>query len=161
MNLTTPPDSFKRRSKREKNRRKKFIAVQETSELDIYSLASQGGSTPALHNMSERRASTSSRKRQRSLNHCVLVTILALCLSASTTSAFSTLSSSSSLTSRALVRLDQVRIRVDYVEDDFQQEDKGWLSWMKRGRKYGTSEIKMREAEELGGVPRSDRYSSR
>ena len=52
----------------------------------------------------------------------------------------------------------------------------GWLRWMKGGkpvdrpdqkdggyrpRKRGVGDVKMREAAELGGLPRSDRYSSR
>jgi hypothetical protein len=47
----------------------------------------------------------------------------------------------------------------DNGEDD---ESAGWLSWMVRGRvSRGTADLLMREAEELGGLPRSDRYSSR
>jgi hypothetical protein len=40
----------------------------------------------------------------------------------------------------------------------------GWLSWMvngQRARSRGAEDVIMREAEELGGVARSDRYSSR
>ena len=47
----------------------------------------------------------------------------------------------------------------DETKDD--DPEAGWLSWMTRGRKRGVSDVRMREAEELGGVPRSDRYSSR
>lgn len=36
-----------------------------------------------------------------------------------------------------------------------------WMSWMRAGTPRGVEDIKMREARELGGVPRSDRYSSR
>ena len=46
----------------------------------------------------------------------------------------------------------------DDGEDD---EDSGWLTWMVSGRKRGSAEIKMRDPEELGGVPRSERYSSK
>lgn len=38
-----------------------------------------------------------------------------------------------------------------------------WVGWMRtgsRGPSRGVSEVKLREAVELGGVPRSDRYSS-
>jgi hypothetical protein len=39
-----------------------------------------------------------------------------------------------------------------------------WVAWMTRGtrssRPRHSDEVKMREAEELGGVPRTDRYSS-
>lgn len=37
-----------------------------------------------------------------------------------------------------------------------------WFNWMMQGSKpRGTSKVIMREAEELGGLPREDRYSSR
>ena len=36
-----------------------------------------------------------------------------------------------------------------------------WIGWMRAGTPRGADEVKMREASELGGVPRSDRYSSR
>lgn len=39
-----------------------------------------------------------------------------------------------------------------------------WIGWMSAGTPRtprGVAEVKMREALELGGVPRSDRYSSR
>jgi len=36
-----------------------------------------------------------------------------------------------------------------------------WMSWMRAGKPRGVEEIKMREAMELGGLPRSDRYSSK
>jgi hypothetical protein len=48
--------------------------------------------------------------------------------------------------------------------DDEENEDSGWLSWMvngQRARSRGSEDVIMREAEELGGVARSDRYSSR
>ena len=35
-----------------------------------------------------------------------------------------------------------------------------WMRWMRAGTPRGVDEVKMREAWELGGVPRSDRYSS-
>ena len=37
----------------------------------------------------------------------------------------------------------------------------GWLRWMMGGKQRGTNKVVHREAKELGGVPRSDRYSSR
>jgi hypothetical protein len=46
-------------------------------------------------------------------------------------------------------------------DSESESDDAGWLSWMTRGKSKGVSEVKMREAAELGGVPRSDRYSSR
>jgi predicted membrane chloride channel (bestrophin family) len=36
-----------------------------------------------------------------------------------------------------------------------------WLRWMTGGKPRGTNKVIMREAKELGGVPRSARYSSR
>lgn len=48
-------------------------------------------------------------------------------------------------------------------KEETQQEDERarWLQWMMGGKPRGTSKVILREAEELGGVPRSDRYSSR
>mmetsp|Transcript_13406 Transcript_13406/g.31168 ORF Transcript_13406/g.31168 Transcript_13406/m.31168 type:complete len:542 (+) Transcript_13406:86-1711(+) len=37
----------------------------------------------------------------------------------------------------------------------------GWFVWLLGGKPRGASEVKMREAEALGGLPRSDRYSSK
>jgi hypothetical protein len=118
-----------------------------------------------------------SRKLQRSLNR-VLAMTLTLCLSM-TTSAFAP-HPVVSVTSRALAGLKQVNVEGDAKEEsniwvpwmtrgrkhgasegDTKKEANGWVSWITRGRKPGASEIKMREAEELGGVPRTDRYSSR
>lgn len=46
------------------------------------------------------------------------------------------------------------------TDNDFEERKKdNWLNWMMRGR--GTDKIIMREAEELGGLPRGDRYSSK
>ena len=42
-------------------------------------------------------------------------------------------------------------------EDD---QNQGWLRWMSGGKPRGTDTVTMREDEALGGVPRSDRYSS-
>ena len=48
-------------------------------------------------------------------------------------------------------------------EED-EAERSRWVAWMTRGTKSSKprhfDEVKMREAEELGGVPRTDRYSS-
>ena len=49
----------------------------------------------------------------------------------------------------------------DDDDDGEEDEDSGWLTWMVSGRKRGSAEIKMRDPEELGGVPRSERYSSK
>lgn len=48
-----------------------------------------------------------------------------------------------------------------YGDDDGEEDRKKWLVWLVGGKPRGSSDIKMREAEDLGGVPRSDRYSSR
>jgi hypothetical protein len=68
-------------------------------------------------------------------------------------------------------RLEQVKVRdvASTFEEDKDDASDGWLSWMSRGRSKGaagrskgtTGKVKFREAEELGGVQRSDRYSSR
>lgn len=47
------------------------------------------------------------------------------------------------------------------VDDDLLDPKKKWVSWMIGGKPRGTSRVVMREAEELGGVARSARYSSR
>lgn len=44
---------------------------------------------------------------------------------------------------------------------DVDHEKASWMSWMISGQPRGVAEVKMREALELGGVPRNDRYSSR
>eukprot|EP00537_Pseudo-nitzschia_pungens_P005029 CAMPEP_0172366580 /NCGR_PEP_ID=MMETSP1060-20121228/16151_1 /TAXON_ID=37318 /ORGANISM="Pseudo-nitzschia pungens, Strain cf. cingulata" /LENGTH=603 /DNA_ID=CAMNT_0013090505 /DNA_START=193 /DNA_END=2004 /DNA_ORIENTATION=+ len=50
-------------------------------------------------------------------------------------------------------------------KEKLREEDHSrWMSWMSRGshtRSRHADEVRMREAEELGGVARSDRYSSR
>lgn len=46
-------------------------------------------------------------------------------------------------------------------EEEDEDERTRWLQWMTGGRPRGTSKVILREAAELGGVPRSDRYSSR
>lgn len=43
------------------------------------------------------------------------------------------------------------------------EETSRWMSWLSKGslsKSRHADEVRMREAEELGGVPRSDRYSS-
>uniref|UniRef100_A0A7S3LDL3 Bestrophin homolog n=1 Tax=Amphora coffeiformis TaxID=265554 RepID=A0A7S3LDL3_9STRA len=49
------------------------------------------------------------------------------------------------------------------AKEDTQKEDERarWMQWMMGGKPRGTSKVILREAEELGGVPRNDRYSSR
>ena len=53
----------------------------------------------------------------------------------------------------------------DYDQKDSKNNNNAqkakWLSWLQSGEKRGVEEVKMREASALGGVPRSDRYSSK
>ena len=48
-------------------------------------------------------------------------------------------------------------------DDEELKQKQQWLSWLKQGilPPRGADEIKMREAEELGGIPRGDRYASK
>ena len=49
-----------------------------------------------------------------------------------------------------------------YDEDDHESKTNDWMRWMMRGgTPRGTAKMIMREPEELGGLPRGDRYSSR
>jgi hypothetical protein len=115
------------------------------------------------------------RKRQRRMGQrsaLVVATALVVCMSTTTTSAFvppqaalvsyrPTGTSTMTMTQKSS-SLWQVAVPQSHPgEDDDDDNASGWLSWMARGRKKGVSDVKMREAEELGGVPRSDRYSSR
>ncbi|CAB9524292.1 UPF0187 protein [Seminavis robusta] len=55
----------------------------------------------------------------------------------------------------------KIKKRDDKDRDDGDSVKSRWLGWMSSGRRSrGVAEVKMREAMELGGVPRSDRYSS-
>lgn len=47
------------------------------------------------------------------------------------------------------------------VSDENDDPKARWLRWMIGGKPRGTNKVIMREPSELGGVPRSDRYSSR
>jgi predicted membrane chloride channel (bestrophin family) len=50
----------------------------------------------------------------------------------------------------------------DSDEADSEEDSRSkWLRWMIGGKPRGTNKVIMREAKELGGVPRSARYSSR
>lgn len=47
-------------------------------------------------------------------------------------------------------------------EEELRRKDASkWLTWLKFGNRRQVGDIRMREAPELGGVARSDRYSSR
>ena len=53
---------------------------------------------------------------------------------------------------------------LEYGDDDSGDKSdpaEGWLKWMYTGSPRRTSEVAMREPAALGGLPRSDRYSSR
>ena len=93
--------------------------------------------------------------------------MLALALCVSTTSAF--LSPTARLATtvrkpfscRVTLRNDGSPASHPGEDEGDDDQSSGWLSWMAQGRRKGVSEVKMRDPEELGGVPRSDRYSSR
>lgn len=52
---------------------------------------------------------------------------------------------------------------LEYGDDSGDPNDPsaGWLRWMYTGSPRNTAEVALREPEALGGIPRSDRYSSR
>lgn len=52
---------------------------------------------------------------------------------------------------------------LEYGDDNGEVNDpaEGWLKWMYTGSPRHTAEVAMREPEALGGLPRSDRYSSK
>ena len=52
---------------------------------------------------------------------------------------------------------------LEYGDDNGDPNDPsaGWLRWMYTGSPRNTAEVALREPEALGGIPRSDRYSSR
>lgn len=107
----------------------------------------------------------SRRKRQRTgAQSTILILTLALCWS--TTSAF--LSPTAQVgwirkipTCHVTIRNDASPVTHPGEDEGDDDQSSGWLSWMAQGRRKGVSEVKMRDPEELGGVPRSDRYSSR
>lgn len=113
------------------------------------------------------RSKESQRKRQRMVGHrSTLMLALALCVS--TTSAFLSPTARRAATVRkpfpcqVTFRNDGSPTTASHPGEDEGDDDQasGWLSWMAQGRRKGVSEVKMRDPEELGGVPRSDRYSS-
>ena len=124
-------------------------------------------------NRSPFRTCITGRKRQRGSwnnNVFILWTVAAACVSMSkaySPSKAFTPSPLFSLRSSALndwyqpTKQKENSVKED-SNDEEEHDDVGWLSWMVRGKKpHGNSEIQMREAEALGGVPRPDRYSSR
>jgi predicted membrane chloride channel (bestrophin family) len=58
-------------------------------------------------------------------------------------------------------RIDYMHSKSDEDDGEADEETSSWLSWMRGGKPRGTNQIRMREAAELGGVPRSDRYMSK
>jgi len=83
----------------------------------------------------------------------------------STASAFSAgFQSQSSRQSHTLTtHATRLTIQETYNEDPegIRDPKTSWLRWMIGGKPRGTNKVIMREAEELGGLPRSARYSSR
>lgn len=127
------------------------------------------GEESQIHNRSSGglmyRPADSQRKRQRAMGQrSALMLALALCVS--TTSAF--LSPAARLATtvrkpfscRVTLRNDGSPASHPGEDEGDDDQSSGWLSWMAQGRRKGVSEVKMRDPEELGGVPRSDRYSS-
>lgn len=120
--------------------------------------------------------------RRRS-NHLQLIRILTLATVLATTTAFvnmqptihfdekSTLFRRYQITKTSLIPCSSILplFRPKDEEDDESIDDDEnnsgvgvWLGWLTGGRRLrGTNKVIMREAEELGGIPRSDRYSSR
>jgi len=100
------------------------------------------------------------KKRQRTSSIVALAAAVTLFLSPHTVHAFMVpRHSHTTIISSSKSRIEQLpQEDAEAVEPE---KASGWLSRMIRGKKGGTAEVRMREAEELGGVPRSDRYSSR
>lgn len=82
-------------------------------------------------------------------------------LASSSSSSSNTNSSNSSNTTSSYRKDD---IILEDTDDEEESRESIWLRWMARGgvkpSVRGTNKVILREAEELGGVPRSDRYSS-
>jgi predicted membrane chloride channel (bestrophin family) len=58
-------------------------------------------------------------------------------------------------------RIDYFFSKADDEDVDADEAASSWLSWMRGGKPRGTNQVRLREAAELGGVPRSDRYMSK
>ena len=53
------------------------------------------------------------------------------------------------------------KVKKETKEDKNKEEERRqWMSWLSTGKTRNAAEVRLREAEELGGVARSDRYSS-
>ncbi len=56
----------------------------------------------------------------------------------------------------------QLFTKPDKDQSDIQtNENSRWLSWMTGGTPRGVADVKMRDPDALGGIPRADRYASR
>ena len=98
------------------------------------------------------------RKRQRSL-HKSSVVVITLAFLATATNAFPNAPPNVHIRSRANLALGQGKNRGDDSDaDTLDEKSSGWRNWMTTGRK--TSSLLYREPEELGGIARTDRYSS-
>jgi hypothetical protein len=55
------------------------------------------------------------------------------------------------------------KLRIGKEKSKDPEEKSNWMGWMQTGTRVprGVAEVKMRDPLELGGIPRSDRYSSR
>mmetsp|Transcript_2901 Transcript_2901/g.6841 ORF Transcript_2901/g.6841 Transcript_2901/m.6841 type:complete len:580 (-) Transcript_2901:251-1990(-) len=111
-----------------------------------------------------------SRKRQRSSHLLHPMLFLTLAIVSSTTEAFlppsyllkthaARTAAKTTFSSSDLNSTRQVTGGGEQQQVDEEGRSSNWDSWMKRGRK--TSSLIYREPEELGGIVRPDRYSSR
>lgn len=57
-------------------------------------------------------------------------------------------------------RLSRIPVPPVLVPKKAEPKNEKWLGWMTGGTPRGTEKVELREAEALGGIPRSDRYSS-
>ena len=105
-------------------------------------------------------SSNNSRKRQRPLHNRHLLVMTVLATATISSSCVGALSPTLMVSSKAKKILDQVKRLGDEPDTDPVEDEtsSGWISWMTQGRK--TSSLLYREPEELGGIARSDRYSS-
>ena len=80
----------------------------------------------------------------------------------SSKSASKSASKSNSSSSKSSSSNNKRKSKTEQIQDKEEEDRSKWMSWMSRGSlSRHADEVRMREAEELGGVARSDRYSSR
>ena len=103
------------------------------------------------------------------LSHCSLLLMIYLHIkNIPSCSAFSPLFTTSSTPSKtiatAVAKKQQFSLKKRMKKSKNKEEDhRRWMSWMSSGSLLKTrhaDEVRMREAEELGGVARSERYAS-